>query len=267
MFIAVLLLSALNPDGIICEVYVVLRGSENALNPFTPFVDIVQKEQYKAGGMNLMIVPQTGNIPAFSSRSSITHTCSDATEGSNFARTYKNCVQTGSSKYSLKITVPSAKKEHITGRYKKNGGSGIFTYKHEGAGGGTGEYTWYIVDNSGNPVDWTGYFTVYGVASHGKVHIPPSFIMEETRMGSYMSKKASPKYSGYTMYVGSKGYDGSATVDEALNFGVTLKIHIPISGIPINITNASPAQIYFSAVEEIVSASSLTNNKGEWTMY
>ena len=131
---------------------------------------------------------------------------------------------------------------------------------------GTYNYTFYVVDNSGNAKDWTGYITFwdldYGDKCGEIILVKESCIKEYTYTGKYVEKLAGDRdVTDYKKFRATKEYiaDNQSPRDDG-DSGVVLKVHIPTSGMPLQLRARAFGGVSMEMLTEIMNRCSLTGS-------
>ena len=211
----------------------------------------------------MMILPQSGTATSFSIEKSTTYSYTDTNKNSIYSRTWKNVVQADGVRKGLRISVPTDKSKWITNDFKAD--KGFATYLQSTV---WHDYTWFIVDDAGNPVDWTGYLAVWDLDSIGKLCVPNECLIEYVGQGKKIKNPvAAPDYSGYTQFQGKDSYTSSTRESDVLDYGISLRLHIPASGMVMHVKGTSSTdheKIWFGMLTPIIEQNQFPSNPGKW---
>ena len=208
----------------------------------------------------MMVLPSSSNATvnanSYSTEASASYTnYSDKTEGDMYSRTWTNVVLSNNKRYGFKVSGTNDHPVWITKYWKCDKG-----FAYHNTDNGTRDYTWYVVDSSGNSVDWTGYLAVRDIDSNERVQIPTSCYLGCVGKGQYVnSPTSSSDYSGYTVIRGSQSSTSGG--ENGNKYDIILKIRIPSTGLQ---THLKGGKICFGMTTSRIQNNTLEAEPGKW---
>ena len=220
----------------------------------------------------MMALPSSSEVVSFSSersqanKQSKMYTSVDKTEGSIFSRTFDKVVLSGSNRYSLKVSsARSANVKEWPAMTDEDKGFFIRGIDPSVAAD-SGFVTLYIIDSNGNPVDWTGYMPIWDLDRDENVFISTSSVLEVVERGIHLAEpNVMSKYPDCTRFTGTGSHLGEVLLRDSSEYCITLKLHIPASGMKMRINATTNGGVFLSMLKEIVDRNGLASGSGSWS--